>query len=128
MPIIVLRLICDTVSFAELSRLWSPFRAVSSLRRAPASPAAAGVTDPPAQRRSACARPWCRHLRSDLRPRERSGAFATDRAYLFASFFRYVFSDLHPMGGVGYPAGVDAVCACTGRCVLVSGRKLKRRE
>ena len=92
---IVLRLIF----LADLSRLWPPFAAVSSLRRAPASPATAGVADPPSRRRSACARPWCRDLRRDLRevlPCERFGAFATDRACLFVNFFRYVFSDLRP--------------------------------
>ena len=55
-------------------------------------------------------------------PCERFGAFATDRVYFFASFFRYMFSDLQPMGGVGYPAGVAIVDACVGGFVLGSER------
>ena len=35
-------------------------------------------------------------------------------------FFRYVFSDLRPMGGVCYPAGVAIVDACAGGGMLGS--------
>ena len=72
-----------------------------------------------------------RDLRRDLRkilPCERFGAFATDRAYFFARFSRYVISDLRPMGGVGYPAGVAIVDDCARGCVLGSERKSKRPE
>lgn len=43
-------------------------------------------------------------------------------------FSRYVFSDLRPMAGVGYPAGVAIVDACAVGCVLESERKLERPE
>ena len=46
--------------------------------------------------------------------------------FLRQIFFRYVFSDLRPMGGVGYPAGVAIVDACAGGCVLGSEIKLER--
>ena len=103
-PIIVLRLAWHFVSFVDLSRLWPPFRAVSSLRRVPASPATAGVADPPAQRRSACARPWCGDLRRYLwkiLACERFGAFATDRAFVFIRdfFFGTCFLTSDPWGG-----------------------------
>ena len=42
------------------------------------------------------------------------------QGYFFAIIFLYVFPDLRPMGGVGYPAGVAIVDACAGGCVLGS--------
>ena len=43
-------------------------------------------------------------------------------------FFWYVFSDLRPIGGVGYPSVVAIVDACVGGFLLGSERKLERPE